>query len=261
VAFLASLPSGWWIGPSIGLMGILIGYMLNRRSRIGPRLVYQRGGLRLLGSASPALPEEVEIYFKNHKVPLLTRSYVVLWNSGTQMIRSSDIVSDDPIRINVSQESQVLQFHVITSTRPVIKFQVRSQPCLSNSILCEFDYLDPGDGATIEILHTDKESYPSILGTIRGMPRGLRDWGKAPILEPSLRLNGLRMSIALLAVCTVLVSVLYTPAWDTYLWQSGVIYFLRIITFFLGILSIIPIVWFYLKARRRFPSKLYIDAE
>jgi hypothetical protein len=181
--FLASLPSGWWIGPSIGLMGILIGYILNRRSRIGPRLVYKQQALKLLGSTSSALPEEVEIYFKNQKVPLLVRSHVVLWNSGTQTICSSDIVGDDPIQIVVAHRSHVLQAHVIASTRTVNKFHVRPQS--ANSVICEFDYLDPNDGAAIEILHTDEKEYPTILGTIRGMPRGLRDWDRFPFLKLS----------------------------------------------------------------------------
>jgi hypothetical protein len=123
--FLASLPSGWWISPSIGLIGILIGYILNRRSRIGPRLVYQQQALRLIGGSRSALPKEVEIYFRNQKVPRLARSPIALWNSGTQTIHGSDVVSHDPLRIVLSPESQRLQAHTIASTRSVIGFQVR----------------------------------------------------------------------------------------------------------------------------------------
>jgi hypothetical protein len=265
--FLASLPSGWWIGPSIGLIGILIGYILNRRSRIGPRLVYQQQALRLLGSASPILPEEVEIYFKNQKVPLIARSRVVLWNSGTQTIRSADIVSDDPIRVVVSQESQVLQARVIASTRPVVKFHVRLQPCVSNSVVCEFDFLDPDDGAIIEILHTDEANYPNILGTIRGMPRGLRDWGgRVPYVEvfrmqiPHNVNVGLALLIYLFLAGPSFILLGSRPEWLTPFWQPDFITMLRVVGVLYGTTMIVMGIWLCWRLRHRLPKKLQIDA-
>ena len=41
-----------------------------------------------------------------------------------------------------------------------------------------FDYLDPGDGAVIEVLHTDSKRFPEISGTIKGVPKGCLDWGR-----------------------------------------------------------------------------------
>jgi hypothetical protein len=159
----------------------------------------------------------------------------------------------------------VLQTRIIASTRLVIKFQVRLQPCVPNSVLCEFDYLDPGDGATIEILHTDEKSYPSILGTIRGMPRGLRDWGQFLFLEdsPGLSLMVAKFSgifLVLLGVACILSAFLYSPDWDTYLWQSRLINPLRGIIFFCGIILVTSVIWSFWRVRRRFPRELHIDA-
>jgi hypothetical protein len=39
----------------------------------------------------------------------------------------------------------------------------------------EFDYIDPGDGIVIELLHTSKK-YPKILGNVRGFQRYFRLW-------------------------------------------------------------------------------------
>jgi hypothetical protein len=192
------------------------------------------------------------------------RSHVALWNSGTQTIRSSDVVSDDPIRIVVSQESRVLRARVVASTRPVIAFRVRSQPCASNSALCEFDYLDPGDGATIEILHTDEKEYPSILGTIRGVPRGLRDWGRFPFVEVSRRRSShyaglvLLIYLFLVGATFALAGLLYSPEWHTYLWQSGLIILLRVVGVFYGIGLIAGVIWFCWRLRHSFPRKLHI---
>ena len=43
---------------------------------------------------------------------------------------------------------------------------------------CSFDYLNVGDGAVIELLHTDEERYPRVKGTIRGLPKGVLNWGR-----------------------------------------------------------------------------------
>ena len=41
-----------------------------------------------------------------------------------------------------------------------------------------FGFLDPKDGAVIEILHTSESYDAEILGTILGMPKGFRDHGR-----------------------------------------------------------------------------------
>lgn len=51
-------------GSIIGIVGLLVGYILYRASRIGPRPVYQSRALRLIGKEERALPEDVEILFR-----------------------------------------------------------------------------------------------------------------------------------------------------------------------------------------------------
>jgi hypothetical protein len=55
---------------------------------------------------------------------------------------------------------------------------VAADPTKANRIVLSFDYLNPGDGAVFELLHTDKKPYPVVVGTIRGVPNGVRDWGR-----------------------------------------------------------------------------------
>jgi hypothetical protein len=51
----------------------------------------------------------------------------------------------------------------------------------SNVVNCTFDYLDARDGGVIELLNTDKKTYPKLEGSIRGIPKGLRDGGPVPL--------------------------------------------------------------------------------
>jgi hypothetical protein len=46
----------------------------------------------------------------------------------------------------------------------------------SNEIISSFEWLDPGDGALVKVLHTG-EKGPRVDGTLRGVPRGVVDLG------------------------------------------------------------------------------------
>ena len=57
-------------------------------------------------------------------------------------------------------------------------------PDSRNQVICTFDYLDIGDGGVLEVLHTDEKRYPRVLGTIRGVPKGVLNWGIVPYQIP-----------------------------------------------------------------------------
>jgi len=152
--------------------------VLYRASRVTASLVYQKRSLRLIGSDEPAMPHDVEVRYRGHPVERLTKTHLVLWNSGKATIRGTDIVEDDPIRCEFLPESQVLEVSVVQSTRLANKVFVKPVNDHSNWAIITFDYLDPQDGATIEILHTDSNRYPAVMGTIRGLPRGVVDRGR-----------------------------------------------------------------------------------
>lgn len=175
-----------WVASLIGLAGLVIGFIFFVKSRARPRLVYQRRALQLIGSAEPALPGEVEVSYKGVTVPRLTATYIVLWNAGIPTVRGSDVVASDPLRFVFPPGTRVLQARVVKATRPVIGFDVTANPNAPNEALLTFDFLDIRDGAVVEILHTSEERYPQVQGTIRGLPEGLRDWGRVVPAESVL---------------------------------------------------------------------------
>jgi len=178
VELLATVFSPSWIGVFIGGIGVVAGYIFYRASRIGPRPLYQFRALRLIGKQEQALPEEVEILFRGRSVPRLTKTQVILWNSGNVMLDGKNIVVDDPLRLELNKGAQVLKLHVLKVTRTSNKFKARINPNSPNELICSFDYLDPGDEAAIELLHTDQKRYPKVQGTIRGVPKGVLNRGR-----------------------------------------------------------------------------------
>ena len=168
-----------WVGALLGILGgLLIAFFFYRASRIGPRPSYQFKALRLIAENERALPEEVEILFKGMSVPRLTKTHVVFWNSGKAMLDGKQIVDVDPLRLEFSKDAQVLRARIVKATRETNEFEVKINDKSPNEVVCSFDYLNVGDGAVIELLHTDEERYPRVQGTIRGVPKGILNWGR-----------------------------------------------------------------------------------
>jgi hypothetical protein len=185
VDILKTLPNPGWVGSLISLSGLIAALLIYRASRVGARPVFQAKVLRLLSEANPALPPDVEIFFRGSSVPRLTRVQIIFWNSGTTLLRGSDIVQDDPLRFSFQTPGKILSASVAKVTRGTNKFATTIPEGQPNELLCQFDYLDPGDGATIDLLHT-AEHGPWCLGTIWAVPAGVQDWSGSGLFSPEL---------------------------------------------------------------------------
>lgn len=255
-----------WVSSAIGLAGLVVALILYRASIIGARPVCQRRGIRLIGPDLKALPQEVEIRFRGQVVDRLTKTLLIVWNGGKALLRGVDIVADDPFRAEFSKDAQVLQVRVLKTTRVTNKFSAR-RDFEANRVLFEFDYLDPRDGAVVEILHTDEKRYPQLAGTIRGVPKGVVDLGRVPSqltrdLPPPLNRRrlfyGLVLTVSLLAIAG---AALLPDAALHWLFQNGRVENLarlRKAFWVVGLLYGAPPVLQILLTRRRFPKTLNV---
>jgi hypothetical protein len=252
----------------IGLVGLVIALIIYKATLVGARPVYQRRALRLIGPDAKAIHKAVEIRFKGQPVDRLTKTHIVFWNSGRTLLRGSDVVDTDPIRCDFSDGSRILEVSVVKRTRATNKFEVNLDPDRPHRAIFTFDYIDPGDGAVVEILHTDSKRYPEVNGTVRGVPNGIVDWGR--ILPPSTKempfpfgrrksLRYLLATVVTLGLLVVAVGVLLpnelmehlskfgepssSAAFRTFLVVSGLAYVM------------LPLLLLWL-TRRRFPSNL-----
>ncbi len=258
-----------WLGPLIGLIGLLLAYAYYRRSRIGARMVYQRRGLHLIGRAQQALPDEVEISFKGLKVPRLTSTHVVMWNAGRATIRQNDVVSADPVRFIFSEGAEVLRVRTVSVTRPTIAFEASRRANTVNEVLCTFDYLDPGDGAVVEILHTGEKRFPDVGGTVRGIPEGLRDWGQIPRRReasvpffrarrfPIAAIMGVAMAVGVGIGLYALLQPVLRSRFSSVVGPMSAKE--RLLAATIGLIYAIPPATGLWVSRRRFPKKLRVD--
>lgn len=170
-----------WVGSLIGLIGVMLGVaglLFFRAAKAKPRPAYQVDALRLIEKRGNALPDEFSINYKGSPVQRLTKTNLIFWNAGADTLRWSDVVGTDPLRMVFDDEAEILRADIVKSTRDINACNLVADQNDKGKLLLEFDFLDPGDGVSIELLHTSKAPAPSFLGSIRGVPEGILNWGR-----------------------------------------------------------------------------------
>ena len=175
---LLNLFSQSWFGSLLGILGLLAAIFFYWRSKRVARLTFQHDTVTLLGSSDAAFPDEVEIKFSGMPISRVTAETIVLWNAGNTTVGGSQIVAADPLRFDL-KSGDILKTRVLKVTREVNAISLKPISESKKMVEIVFDYLDPEDGIAFEILHSGGRRDLEIHGTLRAMPGGIRDFGRA----------------------------------------------------------------------------------
>jgi hypothetical protein len=162
-----------WLSTTVGLIGLIvgsIGIFLAFSFRPRPRLAAQVNSLELVGVDDAVLPNEIEFLYRGKKVPKVTLSRIAIWNIGNTTLRGDQIVESDPLRVVMAEGSNLLEVGILNRTREVNGFSTFPRSDRLNEFVCTYDYLDPGDGALIQVIHTGTADV-EFAGTIRGIQK------------------------------------------------------------------------------------------
>ena len=168
------------IGFLIGIAGIIASFVFYIRSKEHARPVFRSGNIPLIGGKTPLLPADVDVVYKGEKVQALAKTYISFWNAGRKTILGSEVVSADPLRFEADDpEVKILSARIIRVTRDVDQAELE---VTENIVLLKFDFFDPKDGVTLEVIHTGIGRRVYCRGTIRGIPQGIKnaDGSKLP---------------------------------------------------------------------------------
>ena len=172
-----------WVGSLIGLIGIILGAVGIFSYKISKSIAkpsFQKASLRLLGRDEDNLPKEVTVLFKGNEVNRLTKTTLILWNNGTEVLDGKDVIPKSPICITYNNGDNILSHKILKRTKAVNNFSVVKNKECPHQLLASFDYLDPKDGIVLEILHDSEKKHPEITGIIKGIPKGFIDLGIVP---------------------------------------------------------------------------------
>ena len=171
------------IGVVVGVAGLGFAAFMYFHPRKRHRFVYQTMSVRYFDQARLTLPKEAAMTFESGLVERLSMTTIVMWNAGSEVLRGDDIVKADPIRVSIS-DGRVLSNRVVKTTTQAT--DVCSIDRSTESELgIRYRYLNPGDGAVIEIVHDGSSS--SVTGTAMGLKDGPEHWGDIPMSSPLIR--------------------------------------------------------------------------
>jgi hypothetical protein len=240
------------IGIILAIVGFIAAYIFYRRSLVCEQLAFIANSVQITGRDSKFTPD-LKILYRNQEVERVTKSAVIIWNSGNTTIDGDRIVNADPLRLLVSMESEILDAYVTKVTRDVNAFSVRVHPESHNEIECSFDFLDSGDGAVIEVLYTGNEEI-NVQGTIRGIPQGVKSLGRIPDSSKETTIIEIVGSIVAAIICIGGGSLLILWGWGRSEWLFYIGAILSLVGIVLFPMAIAGLLWFLYKWITRRPQ-------
>ena len=193
------------LGLLVGVIGIVLTIAFYSKSR----LAYQVRDFPLVGQPGATPYGAVTILFNDSAVPRVTVTQLAFWNAGKTTVRRADIVEKDPISLSFDKDTVILGSRALRASKSVNDVQLVLDTDSRFRALLTFDYLDRGDGAILEIMHTGS-GQAKIAGSVRGFPKGVENWGVLQNWEGPNRSDGWKF-IAVLAGVALLVFFINLP--------------------------------------------------
>jgi len=227
------------------------------------RLAYCVSGATL---ASSALSEYagLAVTYEGEAVDRVTVSDIIVWNQGNDTLPGSQISTTDPLRVELPEGNRILIAEVDRQTSPACAAYLER---ISDQVrLLRFDYLDPGDGVRLKVVHTgEKPDATRLVGTAQGLRGGprktvhpTRPLGPGEALRIStrrLRLPAVLVSAA--CALSILISIITrTPMpWREFAWWAVVMGLFP----FVSVYGVIVVQWVELRLGRRPAPELLQD--
>ncbi|MEU6429768.1 hypothetical protein ABZ860_28080 [Microbispora sp. NPDC046973] len=156
------------LGLVVSLIGIPLTFILARRGRQKPDVAYAVDFTVLIRPFGDLLDRGLKLTFDDRDIRRVSRTRFAVWNRRGDTVRGSDIVESDPFRIELTEGDEILQARIVSRSRKQIGAELGLDYSREKeAVSIGFDFLDPGDGVIIEIVHQGTQA-PKVAGTIRG---------------------------------------------------------------------------------------------
>jgi hypothetical protein len=156
------------IGVAVSLVGIPITFFVARRTRQAPELQYAIDFDVLVAAEDQQLLPSVVVTASGEEITSLSRTRIAVWNKKGDTIHAHQILGEDPLRVELASSDHLVQARIVSYSRWQIDPRLRIEPdAAPHAVGIEFSFLDPGDGAIVELIHQDT-TEPKLMGTIQG---------------------------------------------------------------------------------------------
>lgn len=111
----------------------------------------------------------IKILFQDKEIETVVVSKIKLWNGGNEILETSDFYPNYNLSIKVPQNEKILGAIVNEETDKTCKVDVQNLTQDENVRIIDFYCLEPRQGATITIYHTNiDEKETEVVGKIKG---------------------------------------------------------------------------------------------
>jgi len=167
-----------WVVPT--LISVAVGalfYWLGRRDRSRSRMAFQKSNYLVISETQATKNlGRIRILFNDLPVPRIVVTKLAVWNTGNTMVDGKDLATSVPLEFSVEAGASILDAQRVKANNEANNFHIRVSNDRSRAFL-EFDFLNQGDGAIFQITHTGDQNAPKLAGTIKGVAKGVEDWG------------------------------------------------------------------------------------
>jgi hypothetical protein len=149
----------------LGLIGLYFGYKGWKRKK----LTYLIRSNNYLSGLEHAVPD-VEVKFAGYGSPIkaLTITKIGFWNGGNDTIKKQEIVKGDPLAIRAKEGVVILATTIVAAVNQLNMVECTVTRDRSQADIT-FDYLDPNQGAIVQVFHTvTSDNDLKLVGTIMG---------------------------------------------------------------------------------------------
>jgi hypothetical protein len=174
--FSAFMMPDWIISTFTGIVIGAIFFWLGSRYRSRARMAYQLHDFTIIGQPDVKLGD-IKILYNDVAVPRVVVTQLAVWNTGNVVVKGQEIVESHPLTVCFGEEAIILHAQRVTATNDVNDFRIRISEHDRSCACLHFDYLNGGDGAKFQVIHTGIQGKAKVTGSIRGIAKGVEDWG------------------------------------------------------------------------------------
>ena len=108
---------------------------------------------------------KLEMKYDGKSIENLSSTIFYIWNCGNEVINAGDLVKMYPLKITCDS-AQILDAQIIKQSDASNAFLIKK--IAPEEIELQFEYIDCGEGVSIQVLHAGKEDKLSLICKIKG---------------------------------------------------------------------------------------------
>ncbi len=138
-----------------GLMSFILAVLsiyLFLKSKKTKNPMYCIKSINLIGDLYNKI-DGLQINYQGKPISNVYSTNIAFWNNGKGVIHYDDISKKESIRITIPK-GKILDKEIVTTTNKSINFDIKQVD--KHAVELSFDFLEKGDGAVINILHSSK---------------------------------------------------------------------------------------------------------